>query len=521
MSVSQSSSLMVLDERSTRRPAARTCAGLRSAGGSSQDAEVAAAVAVAMAPVCALGAAASAPSLGHAEQFGVDDAPSSNGLAAVANPASGSASALSSRSDTEGTAFDSPWGAESASILRQCRLLSTPFQPPARTRPRSEDESSAQAGPARPSGTADSCESGQSVAFPRAVALPSMSVESASGISVGGRLPIPRGMAGLGAARPLQRGRDMDSFIGSEATGGALRGLVGPSAAVEVLNIPQPAGKRARLAPQVALAPPLLAPAGTLATGPATAVSGVAAAASSESRLRASATTAMGAAAVRAGRRAPRHSAASSSTSRKTPPRRPARAQRAATAATGGLDASDDSSRLACPASAAAQPGAAPATTGPWSHPLWRSPVRWAWSDDRTYVKTDIEVIAQATTHAAKLAAAAHFFGIGTDAGPRTTVLTKAKDGASLTFSAFWPASPAECDALLDATVAASERVEGCRKRVCRVCDPASPRTNFRRHLEQHLGVSYMCNAVGCGRVFRGSHVNLLQHVDKCRGRME
>ncbi|KAA0158489.1 hypothetical protein FNF28_06192 [Cafeteria roenbergensis] len=134
------------------------------------------------------------------------------------------------------------------------------------------------------------------------------------------------------------------------------------------------------------------------------------------------------------------------------------------------------------------------------------------------HTATDIEVIAQAPTHAEKLAAAARFFGIGPDAGPRTTVVTKAKGGASLTFSAFWPASPAECNALLDQTVAAAERVEGCRKRVCRICDPASPRTNFRRHLEQHMGVSYMCDAIGCGRVFRGSHVNLLQHVDKCRG---
>ncbi|KAA0154292.1 hypothetical protein FNF29_02512 [Cafeteria roenbergensis] len=268
-----------------------------------------------MAPACALGSASSAPSLGCAEQFGVDDVPGSNGLAAVANAVTGSASALSARSDTEGTAFDSPWGAESASILRQCRLLTTPFQPPARTRPSSSDGgSSVQAAPARLSSSADSFESAQSVAFPCSVAMPSMSVESASGIS------------------------------------------------------------------------------------------------------------------------------------------------------------------------------------------------------------TDIEVIAQAPTHAEKLAAAARFFGIGPDAGPRTTVVTKAKGGASLTFSAFWPASPAECNALLDQTVAAAERVEGCRKRVCRICDPASPRTNFRRHLEQHMGVSYMCDAIGCGRVFRGSHVNLLQHVDKCRG---
>ncbi len=514
MFASQQSSLLAPDGRRSRRAAARSCAGLRNSGGSSQDAEVAAAVAVAMAPACALGSASSAPSLGCAEQFGVDDVPGSNGLAAVANAVTGSASALSARSDTEGTAFDSPWGAESASILRQCRLLTTPFQPPARTRPSSSDGgSSVQAAPARLSSSADSFESAQSVAFPCSVAMPSMSVESASGISVGGRLPLRRAAARLGSDQLLQRRRGTGSVASNDPTGlvriagpGDRAGsVVAPSATVEVLPLSRPPSKRPRMAAQhgaAALAPPPLAPAGTLAGPPAPAAK------AGDSAVPVAAAAAAGARG--SGRRASRHAA----TSRNTPPRRPSRTGRAATPGAAQADAGAGAGRPA----AAALPAAAAAGGDPCLHPLWRSPVCWAWADDRTYVKTDIEVIAQAPTHAEKLAAAARFFGIGPDAGPRTTVVTKAKGGASLTFSAFWPASPAECNALLDQTVAAAERVEGCRKRVCRICDPASPRTNFRRHLEQHMGVSYMCDAIGCGRVFRGSHVNLLQHVDKCRG---
>jgi len=143
--------------------------------------------------------------------------------------------------------------------------------------------------------------------------------------------------------------------------------------------------------------------------------------------------------------------------------------------------------------------------------------VCWTRAGERTYIKTEVRSIAAAPTLDAKLQAAADFFRVCSHR-ERTTTLTKSKGGEELCFTAFWPAPHHECAALIEAVVAASQRHGEGRHRLCKVCIPALPRTNFRRHLEQHLGVSYVCNATGCGRVFRGSHANLLQHVGKCKG---